>query len=201
MSGTHETKLFRAARAPLDDRHQRCKQSKRRRWESNPLDAALQAAATPCDFSVLEISIFDCGFSIDQTTGSHPNRQSKIENQKYPSHQLAVFSDPQPSTLHPHAPPRSRTSPGSFEDCHASTTLAGRADSNTKSRRLDSRQYQPVYKTGAFLSRATSAGGTSARFRTSASRWQVRELHPTGWAYEARLDSGPPASVIVFSVQ
>jgi hypothetical protein len=26
-----------------------------------------------------------------------------------------------------------------------------------KSRRLDSRQYEPVYKTGAFLSRATSA--------------------------------------------
>ena len=24
----------------------------RRRWESNPLDAALQAAATPCDISV-----------------------------------------------------------------------------------------------------------------------------------------------------
>ncbi len=33
----------------------------------------------------------------------------------------------------------------------------GDSDSNSKSRRLDSRQYQPVYKTGAFLSRATSA--------------------------------------------
>ena len=26
----------------------------RRRWESNPLDAALQAAATPCDISVIQ---------------------------------------------------------------------------------------------------------------------------------------------------
>lgn len=29
----------------------------RRRWESNPLDAALQAAATPCDISVIKISV------------------------------------------------------------------------------------------------------------------------------------------------
>ena len=35
-----------------------------------------------------------------------------------------------------------------------------------KSRRLDSHQHQPVYKTGAFLSRATSASSTSARSRT-----------------------------------
>lgn len=55
------------------------------------------------------------------------------------------------------APPRSRTSPGSFEDCHASTTLAGRSASFIKRRRLDSHQHKPVYKTGAFLSRATSA--------------------------------------------
>jgi hypothetical protein len=34
-----------------------------------------------------------------------------------------------------------------------------------KSRRLDSHQHQPVYKTGAFLFRATSAS-TSARSRT-----------------------------------
>ena len=32
-----------------------------------------------------------------------------------------------------------------------------------QSRRLDSHQHQPVYKTGAFLSRATSAQSTSAR--------------------------------------
>ena len=38
---------------------------------------------------------------------------------------------------------------------------------NTKSRRLDSHQHQPVYKTGAFLSRATSAiKSRSARSRT-----------------------------------
>lgn len=35
-----------------------------------------------------------------------------------------------------------------------------------ESRRLDSHQHQPVYKTGAFLSRATSAKSTGARSRT-----------------------------------
>ena len=81
----------------------------------------------------------------------------RVEGQKRRSADSSLTINPQPSTINPHAPPRSRTSPGSFEDCHASTTLAGRSDSNNKSRRLDSRQYQPVYKTGAFLSRATSA--------------------------------------------
>jgi hypothetical protein len=85
------------------------------------------------------------------------------------------------------APPRSRTSSHSFEDCDASITPARRfvpsvtvhypdlesnqdldlrrvqcdplhhRDATKKSRRLDSHQYHPVYKTGAFLSRATSA--------------------------------------------
>jgi hypothetical protein len=53
MSGTHgadprsRSSRTREARAPLDSRHQRSKPSKRRRWESNPLKAALQAAAVP----------------------------------------------------------------------------------------------------------------------------------------------------------
>ena len=33
------------------------------------------------------------------------------------------------------------------------------------------------------------------RWDSSASQWQVRELHPTIQAYETRLDSGPPASM------
>ena len=54
-------------------------------------------------------------------------------------------------------PPRNRTSPDCFEDSHASSTLVGHVDLVLKSRRLDSHQHKPVYKTGAFLSRATSA--------------------------------------------
>ncbi len=45
MSGTPMTKPCRVAGTPLDERHQRTFHSKRRRWESNPLEAALQAAA------------------------------------------------------------------------------------------------------------------------------------------------------------
>ncbi len=47
----------------------------------------------------------------------------------------------------------------------------------TKSRRLDSHQHQPVYKTGAFLSRATSASSTSARSRKSVRQlWRLAAL-------------------------
>ena len=52
MFGTHQTKPCRAAGVPLERRYQQTLLSKRRWWESNPLRAALQAAATPCDFSV-----------------------------------------------------------------------------------------------------------------------------------------------------
>lgn len=54
-------------------------------------------------------------------------------------------------------PPRNRTLPDCFEDSHASSTLAGHIELALKSRRLDSHQHDSVYKTDAFLSRATSA--------------------------------------------
>jgi hypothetical protein len=50
----------------------------------------------------------------------------------------------------------------------------------TKSRRLDSHQHEPVYKTGAFLSRATSAQSTSARSRTPSASfggWLLSQEH------------------------
>jgi hypothetical protein len=47
----------REARAPLDGRHRRFSLSKRRRWESNPLKAALQAAAFPSGSDVDSLSI------------------------------------------------------------------------------------------------------------------------------------------------
>ena len=51
-----------------------------------------------------------------------------------------------------------------------------------KSRRLDSHQHRPVYKTGAFLSRATSAffNSTSARSRTPSASfggWLLSQEH------------------------
>ncbi len=44
-----------------------------------------------------------------------------------------------------------------FEGSDGSSTLAGHIDLVLKSRRLDSHQHDSVYKTDAFLSRATSA--------------------------------------------
>jgi hypothetical protein len=49
-----------------------------------------------------------------------------------------------------------------------------------QSRRLDSHQHLPVYKTGAFLSRATSASSTSARSRTPSASfggWLLSQEH------------------------
>jgi hypothetical protein len=70
MSGTHgadprsRSSRTQEAHAPLDGRHQWSKPSKRRRWESNPLKAALQAAAFP--------SGSDVGLRFDPTKVSSP---------------------------------------------------------------------------------------------------------------------------------
>ena len=57
----------------------------------------------------------------------------------------------------------------------------------SQSRRLDSHQHQPVYKTGAFLSRATSAV-----FKTRA---RVRGVEPRNAVLEAAC---PPRSTLVY---
>lgn len=65
-----------------------------------------------------------------------------------------------------------------FEVCHA--VHHTRRAFKSKSRRPDSHQHQPVYKTGAFLSRATSASSTSARSRTpfaSFGGWLLSQEH------------------------
>src|SRR6267142_2444086 len=91
------------------------------------------------------------------------------------------------------APPRNRTSSCSFEDCravrHTRRTsslhypdLESNQDldlrrvqcyplhhQNKQSRRLDSHQHEAVYKTAAFLDRATSAKSRSAPIRTVSS--------------------------------
>ena len=79
---------------------------------------------------------------------------------------------------------RNRTLSSGFEDHRASSTLTSQrihrfhamhfitgSSGSSKGRRLDSHQHEPVYKTGAFLSRATSAVrshrcSTSVRIRT-----------------------------------
>ena len=67
------------------------------------------------------------------------------------------------NTYGPHSIPTwSRTRTWTFGGSHAIHYTIG---TDSQSRRLDSHQHQPVYKTGAFLSRATSAS-TSARSRT-----------------------------------
>ena len=56
-------------------------------------------------------------------------------------------------------------------------------------RRLDSHQHHPVYKTGALLSRATSASSTSARSRTPSASfggWLLSQEH-------TRVEKGLPA--------
>ncbi len=60
----------------------------------------------------------------------------------------------------PSNPPRNRTWSDSFEDCHAiqHTRESYRLLVSHKSRRLGSHQHEPLYKSGAFLHRATSAG-------------------------------------------
>src|SRR5436190_5561562 len=95
------------------------------------------------------------------------------------------------------APPRNRTSSCSFEDCravqHTRRTSSPKypdlesnqdldlrrvlclplhhRDSCKQSRRLDSHEHEAVYKTAAFLFRATSATSRSAPIGTVSSRF------------------------------
>ena len=76
--------------------------SQKRRWESNPLEAALQAAAVPSGSSAKFSSALARSRAWSSTfAGSRAN----------PPHSEDVFPF---SAL-----PRNRTSSGSFEDCHA----------------------------------------------------------------------------------
>ncbi len=74
----------------------------RRRWELNPLEAALQAAAVPSGSSAQSSSVL-----ARSRTWSSTFARSRAN----PAHSEDVFLFS--------APPRNRTSSGSFEDCHA----------------------------------------------------------------------------------
>ncbi len=74
----------------------------RRRWELNPLEAALQAAAVPSGSSAQSSNVL-----ARSRTWSSTFARSRAN----PAHSEDVFLFS--------APPRNRTSSGSFEDCHA----------------------------------------------------------------------------------
>ena len=125
----------------------------RRRRESNPLDAALQAAATPCDLSVEKVESRELrvegqikqvsSFSGPQlsTINSQPKCPCQESNLVYDLRRVAcVHHTPRtiikshyrgsPSSSlsvggNPYSPPRNRTSPDCFEGSHASSTPAG----------------------------------------------------------------------------
>ncbi len=146
----------------------------RRWWESNPLDAALQAAATPCDLSVE--GIFDSRFSIGDC-GTCETSQSPIENHK---------------SKIPIVPARSRTWSATFAESRASTTLQGPSDfrfvifdcqlqsfprglpfANHKSPITNRKSHCPTEESNL-------AGHRSAGCRLAASKAVMRPPHPQG---------------------
>ncbi len=120
-----------------------------------------------------------------------------------PSHSQGMLSS---------SPSRNRTWSNSFGSCHAiqhthepnsksiptwnrtrtktlGESCAVRYTIGTKSRRLDSHQHETLYKSGAFLHRATSASSTSARSRTLSARfgsWLLSQEHTRIKAPEPR---------------
>jgi hypothetical protein len=123
-------------------RHHRSKLEKKRRWESNPLPAALQAAALPSGSGVRCVSELQKMSSPGFGPGLRPS-QSRVRSTTLRGRELtggrssrcagffrsrgktgsAGASPSQIKSLS--TPPRIRTSSGSFEGCRASTTLAG----------------------------------------------------------------------------
>ena len=143
----------------------------RRRWESNPLDAALQAAATPRDFSVINpVSLpgVEPGLRPSQSRVRPPHSKDS----QYPAEEsnLARLLRRQSCVLH------TRRACNQYPDLELNQGLDLRRvqcsplhHRDKQGRRLDSHQHDPVYKTGAFLGRATSAMSTSVRIRTPSS--------------------------------
>ena len=140
----------------------------RRRWESNPLNAALQAAATPCDFSVIKsVSLpgIEPGLRPSQSRVRPPHSKDK----QYPTEEsnLAQLLRRQSCVLH------TRRASSQYPDLELNQGPDLRRvqcnplhHRDKQGRRLDSHQYGSAYKADAFLSRATSAISTSVRIRT-----------------------------------
>jgi hypothetical protein len=101
----------------------------RRRWESNPRIAALQAATTPCDLSVINSASMPGvkrappeGWSYDlrRVACLHYTSRTLLKLTTavglHPPYWSVAFLGPTP---------RNRTSPDCFEGSHASSTIAG----------------------------------------------------------------------------
>jgi hypothetical protein len=162
----------REDRAPLDGRRQRSLPSNRRRWESNPLQTALQAVADPSGSSVVSIKCprQESNLVLDlrriACAPAHP--EDVLFPTRFPAEEsnlvgqlrtLPCFRHTRRACLR-NIPTWNRTRTWTFGRSNAIRyTIGTQPQSVTikKSRRLDSHQHEPVYKTGAFLSRATSA--------------------------------------------
>jgi hypothetical protein len=170
----------------------------RRRWESNPLDAALQAAAVPSGSSVNCSSVlarnrtWSTSFAGSCANPAHSKDMLLLEYLAEELNPVLRFRRPPCCPSHSQgiqvARPGIEPGPTASEADMLSGTPTGHIASiptwnrtrtktlgescairytiGTKSRRLDLHQHRPVYKTGAFLRRATSASSTSARSRT-----------------------------------
>jgi hypothetical protein len=113
----------------------------RRRWESNPLRAGLQPAASPSGSSVASVLARSRTWS---TTFAKLRASTTLRGHSIP------------------AWIRTRAQALGEPDAVRCTT-------GTKSRRLDSHQHGPPYESGAFLSRATSALTGAEGFEPSSS--------------------------------
>ena len=160
MFGTGGGKPSRVPRMPLDGRHQRCLLSQRRRWESNPLNAALQAAATPCDISVIKsVSLPGVEPGLRPSQSRVLPLHLKNNREKYPAEEsnLVRLLRKQSCVLHTRRASSSLSRPGFEPGPGPSESPMQSATPSGQSRRLDSHQYGSAYKADAFLSRATSA--------------------------------------------
>jgi hypothetical protein len=230
MSGTQRANpRFRDERiselpAPLDSRHQRSLLSKRRRWESNPHKAALQAAAFPSGSDVGLLSTHkkcprqdsNLVFDLRRVACDPPHSEDdrKILGDQYPAEDSnlvrqfrrlpCVPAHPQgvyrlrlerhptagASLLFQMSRPGFEPGPGPSEGPNAiryTIETLSHTHQSEQGRRVDSHHHHPVYKTGAFLSRATSA---IARNNTA----RARGVEPRKAVLEA---AGSPGSTLV----
>ena len=146
---------------------------KRRRWESNPLQTALQAVAVPSGSSVM--------FTSSVLARNRTWSTSFAGSRANPAHS-------EDNCLVSSAPPRSRTSSCSFEDCHASITLAGH---QSKYPDLDSNQDHELRRLGCDPLHHRD------KFHTRADDWirtsMNRFTRPAPFSFEPRRQSSTSA--------
>ena len=138
------------------------------RWQSNPLQAALQAVAVPSGSSVTNHQCprqeLNLALDLRRVACDPPHSEDVQSNQRTSPRNRTSSCSFEGGRAHPAHPqgifvaisrPGLEPGPGPSEGPMQSATPSG--FKTAKSRRPDSRRHQPVYKTGAFLYRATSA--------------------------------------------